>query len=165
MTDKLPNVVNVDEAPEESHFDGDHWGHAWKVLTPSMAYPGNVGVSYNRLPPGRAAVPFHTHQIDDEVFYVLSGRGMLRYGDRLQEIRAGDCIACPAGKGIAHQIANPFDEELVYLAFGGNDPNEVCTYPDTGKVMVRALQSVGRLEKTPYMDGEPDRPVIFDRLD
>lgn len=40
-----------------------------------------------------------------------------------------------------------------------------CTYPDTGKLMVRSLQTVGRLEGTPYMDGEPDVPRIFDLID
>jgi uncharacterized cupin superfamily protein len=64
------------------------------------------------LPPGRSGCPFHTHQREDEVFYVLSGRGVLRYGETIDDIGAGDCIACPAGTGIAHQLANPFDEGL-----------------------------------------------------
>jgi uncharacterized cupin superfamily protein len=156
-----PQVVNVAEATEEAHFDGAHWGHEWKVLTPSMG-KGHLGVNQTRLPPGRVAVPFHAHQRDDEVFFVLSGRGVLRYGDTLRDIGPGDCIACPARTGIAHQIANPFDEDLVYLAIGTNDPDEVCTYPDTGKVLVRSLSRVGRLEAAPYMHGEPDAPRILE---
>jgi len=162
---KLPNVVNVDEVDEETQLEGEHWGHAWKVLTPSMERMGHLGMSCNRLPPGRAAVPFHAHQIEDELFFVLSGRGVLRYGDALQELRPGDCVACPAGTGVAHQIANPFDEDLVYLAVGPNDPNEVCTYPDTGKVMVRSLKTIGRVERTDYMDGEPERPKVLDLIE
>ncbi len=34
---------------------------------------------------------------------------------------------CPAGTGTAHQIANPYDEDLVYLGVELNDPHEVCT--------------------------------------
>jgi len=102
--------------------------------------------------------------VDDEVFYVLRGRGVLRYGDSLTEIGPGDCVTCPAGAKVAHQIANPFDEDLEYLAIGGDDPNEVCGYPDSGKVMVRALKTVGRLERRDYMDGEPDRPKVFDLI-
>lgn len=41
------------------------------------------------------------------------------------------------------------------------DPHEVCGYPDNGKVMVRALKTVGRLERRDYMEGEPDPPRIF----
>lgn len=158
------HVVNVADAVEEEGFDGEHWGHAWKVLTPSMG-TGRLGVNQTRVPPGRVAVPFHAHQREDEVFFVLSGRGVLRYGETLREIRAGDCISCPARSGVAHQIANPFDEDLVYLSIGLNDPDEVCTYPDSGKVLVRSLRLIGRFERTEYMDGEPARPKVFELIE
>lgn len=91
---------------------------------------------------------------------------MLRYGDELIDLRAGDCVSCAAGTGVAHQIANSHDEELVYLAIGNHDAHEVCTYPDSGKVMVRSLdRALGRIEPGPYMDGEPGRPKIFELLD
>ncbi|MBL8685379.1 MAG: cupin domain-containing protein [Myxococcales bacterium] len=158
------HVVNVADAVEEEGFDGEHWGHAWKVLTPSMG-KGRLGVNQTRVPPGRVAVPFHAHQREDEVFFVLSGRGVLRYGDTLREIRAGDCVSCPARSGVAHQIANPFDEDLVYLSIGLNDPDEVCTYPDSGKVLVRSLKLIGRFERTEYMDGEPARPKLLELIE
>lgn len=157
-------VVNVDEVPEESHVSGQ-WGHAYKVLTPAMEAAGRqLGANLTRVPPRMAAVPFHAHRREDEIFYVLSGRGVLRYGDELLPLRAGDCISCPGGNGIAHQIANPHDEDLVYLAIGPNDPDEVCTYPDSGKVLVRSLRKIGFFEATDYMKGEPERPRIFDLL-
>ncbi len=71
-------------------------------------------------------------------------------------------MSCPAGTGVAHQLANTGDVDLVYLAIGRRDPNEVCTYPDSGKVMVRSLQTVGYLEGAPYLDGEPDVPRVFE---
>ncbi|MCB9758259.1 MAG: cupin domain-containing protein [Alphaproteobacteria bacterium] len=158
-------IINLEDAPEESLFAGDHWGQHYRVLTPSMGERmGRLGVNCTRLPPGRVACPFHAHQREDEVFYVLSGRGVLRYGDALYPLRPGDCVSCPAGSGEAHQIANPYDEDLIYLAIGPNDAHEVCTYPDSGKVMIRSLQAIGRLEKTGYMDGEPDRPRILDLI-
>lgn len=166
MTKSVDNTVNVADVPEEVFLSGDHWGHAFKPLTPALeaAGTGRLGLNQVRLPPGRAACPFHYHQREDEAFFVLSGRGVLRYGDTLREIRAGDCISCPAGTGVAHQIANPFDEDLVYLGIGINDPHEVCVYPDTDKVMVRSLKRVGYFEKTEYMAGEPDRPKILDLI-
>lgn len=150
-----PLVMNIDSVQEVEHSDGQHWGGAYKPLTPALdAHAGRLGVNLSRVPPGRSACPFHAHAREDEVFFVLSGRGVFRYGDTLQEIRPGDCIACPAGTGIAHQLANPFDEDLVYLAIGPNDPHEVCTYPDSGKVMVRSLKTVGYLHQAEYMHGE-----------
>jgi uncharacterized cupin superfamily protein len=87
---------------------------------------------------------------------------VFRYGETVQEIRPGDCISCPAGSGVGHQIANPYDEDLVYLGVGVNDPNEVCSYPDSGKVMVRALNAVGFMTEAEYFSGEPEVPRIFE---
>src|SRR5688572_13867263 len=148
MSQVVSHIVNVDEIKEIEHLDGEHWGGAYKPLTPLLdAKGGSLGVNLSRLPPGRTTCPFHYHQLEDEVFFILSGRGVLRYGDEVRAIRAGDCISCPAGSKVAHQICNPFDEDLVYLGIGPNDPNEVVVYPDSGKVMVRSLGRVGFLEK------------------
>ncbi len=166
MSDDEAVVVNVNDVKEEVYLDGDHWGHAFKVLTPSMrGKGGKLGVNQTRLPPGRAAGPFHHHRLEDEVFFIQSGTGWLRYGDELTPLKAGDCVSCPAATGVAHQIANTGDVDLVYLAIGNHDPEEVCAYPDTGKVMVRAFQQVGYLEKVPYMDGEPEKPKILDLVE
>lgn len=164
MSEETPSpVVNVDDVEPIERLSGEHWGGRFRPLTPSMRPGGGaLGLNHNTLPPGRAMVPFHTHAREDEVFFVLSGRGVLRYGDARHELRAGDCVSCPAGSGVAHQIANPYDEDLVYLAIGAYDPHEVCTYPDSGKVMVRSLKTVGHLEATEYMHGEPDRPPALE---
>ena len=70
-------------------------------------------------------------------------------------------MSCPAGTGTAHQIGNPYEQDLVYLAIGAHDPNEVCMYPDSGKVLIRSLEQIGRLEATDYFDGEPKPPRIL----
>lgn len=162
MADEFDPVVNVADAPEEQHATEAPWAAAWKVLTPRMRDAGGkLGVVRQRLPPGSLGCPFHWHAHEDEVFYVLEGRGVLRYGEELREIGPGDCISCPAGRQVAHQIGNPFEEDLVYLAIGPYEPHEVCAYPDNGKVLVRDLGTVGRLEKRDYMDGEPEEPVLL----
>lgn len=156
-------MTHVDDAPVHERFHGEHWGARFQILTPAMRPAGGqLGVNRLIVPPGRTAVPFHSHRHEDEVFFVLAGRGVLRYGDEpLREVRAGDCISCPADSGKAHQLANPFDEDLIYLAIGLHHPDEICQYPDTGKIMVRSLQTVGRLAATEYMDGEPEVPRIL----
>jgi uncharacterized cupin superfamily protein len=157
------HVVNVDEVEEVGQTSGGHWGGFDKVLTPSMRpRGGRLGVSRSRVPPGHSMCPFHSHQREDEVFFVLSGRGVLRYGEDVRTLRPGDCVSCPAGTQVAHQLANPFDEDLIYLAIGTHDPHEVCVYPDSGKVMVRSLRRVGFFEAAEYLAGEPDRPKVFE---
>jgi uncharacterized cupin superfamily protein len=122
---------------------------------------GSLGINRMRLKKGQTACPFHSHLREDEAFFVLSGRGVLRYGDELRDIRAGDCISCPAGTHIAHQIANPHEEELVYLAIGAFDPHEVCVYPDSNKINVRGVKQLGRVSAMEYFDAEPQPPQIF----
>jgi uncharacterized cupin superfamily protein len=160
-----PIVVNVADVQEITEVEGP-WGGSYKPLTPALAALGGarLGMNLSRLSRGHATCPFHHHLREDEAFYVLSGRGVLRYGETLRDIGPGDCIACPAGTGLGHQIANPYDEDLVDLAIGMNDPHEVCVYPDSDKVMVRGLKRVGYLQRTEYMAGEPETPRIFDLI-
>ncbi len=155
------NVVNVEDAKEEAVEAPDGWISFYKILTPSLARMGHLGMNLSRVPPGQSACPFHTHQIEDEIFFVLSGRGIFRYGERVREIRTGDTLTCPAATGTGHQIANPFGEDLVYLAVGMNDPNEVCTYPDSGQIMVRSLHQNGFLRPAEYFDGQPSPSPIM----
>lgn len=161
-TPEFDPVVNLADVPEEGTGDAAPWASTWKVLTPGMrAAGGKLGMVRNRLPPGSVGCPFHWHTLEDEIFYVLEGRGILRYGEEVREIGPGDCISCPAGRKVAHQIGNPFDRDLLYLAIGPREEHEVCGYPDSGKVMVRDLGKVGFLEGREYMDGEPDPPRIL----
>jgi uncharacterized cupin superfamily protein len=165
--DKTPcHVVNVDEVEETCCLTGDHWGGFDRPLTPSMRPKGGrLGMVRSRLPKGRTMCPFHYHQLEDEIFFVLSGRGVLRYGEDVRELRPGDCVSCPAGTQVAHQIMNPFEEDLVYLAIGPREPQEVCVYPDNGKVLVRGIKRIGSLTDAPYYAGEPERPKIFELAD
>ena len=110
-----PLVVNAADVPETVQMDDAHWGSAYKPLTPALDALGQqgggarLGMNLSRVPPGRSGCPFHAHAREDEVFYVISGRGLFRHGDTVREIGPGDCISCPAGTGTAHQIANPFE--------------------------------------------------------
>ena len=86
-----------------------------------------------------------------------SGRGVFRHGKRVRAIRAGDTLSCPAGSGIAHRLANPFDADLIDLAIGMNDPHEVITCPDNGQVLVRSLRKNGSLAEAAISTANPRR--------
>ena len=53
----------------------------------------------------------------------------------------------------------------MYLGIGPHDPHEVCGYPDSGKVLVRGMNAVGRLQNTAYIDGEPNPPIVLSDRD
>lgn len=157
-------IVNMHTAPDVAAEVPAAWTHARCALTPALraAGPGRfgtgrLGMNRTRVPPGHSACPAHTHLLADEIFVVLEGRGLFRYGDEVREIEPGDCISCPADTGIAHQIANPGGavEDLVYLAIGAEPPLEVCTYPDSGALVVDALGRHGFLQEAGYYEGQP----------
>lgn len=161
---KHPHIVNWNDVTlETTHKDGP-WGGAEARLNPSMPPDkGHVGVVKVVLPPGHSYCPFHWHVHEDEIFIVVSGSGILRYGDDVVDLRSGDCVAFPRNSGQGHQIANVSDQDLVYLAIGENRSDEVCVYPDTGKVLVRSLKRLGQMQDTTYLEGEPDPPKILAR--
>ncbi|MBE7211854.1 MAG: cupin domain-containing protein [Gluconacetobacter diazotrophicus] len=174
MTETAPLIVNMHEAPEVAADVPAAWAHSRRALTPAMkaAGPGRfgmgrLGVNARRVPPGHSACPAHTHLLADEVFVVLEGRGLFRYGDQVHAIRAGDCISCPADTGIAHQIANPATPDdagdLVYLAIGAEPPADVCTYPDNGQIVIDGLDRRGFLREAGYYEGQPDPTPLLSR--
>lgn len=68
--------------------------------------------------------------------------------------------ADPSTRSQAHQILNTGDDDLIYLAIGDFHSEEVATYPDNGKVLIRGIGRIGHLADADYMDGEPDPPRI-----
>jgi len=112
---------------------------------------GAQKLSYNLtiITPGKQAFPLHNHRVNEEMFFVIEGRGELRLGGTRHPLRAGDVIACPpGGPETAHQIVNTSDAELKILAVSTKLSPEVCDYPDSGKFAIRA-------EYPPGADGKP----------
>ena len=56
-----------------------------------------LGYNLTALPPGKRAYPFHSHRVQEEMFFVIEGAGEVRLGAETFPIRAGDIIACPTG--------------------------------------------------------------------
>ncbi len=102
----------------------------------------DLGYNLTVLPPGKAQCPFHNHHGEEEMFLILEGEGELRFGDQRHPIRRHDVIACPpGGPEVAHQIINTGTATMRYLALSTRVDVEICEYPDSRKVMVRAGKS------------------------
>lgn len=96
-----------------------------------------IGSSLMVVPPGKRAYPYHCHHVNEELFVILSGTGVLRFGGDEHPVREGDVIAAPAGgRETAHQLVNTGDVDLRYLAISTMLPTEVVEYPDSNKVAV-----------------------------
>src|SRR6185503_1580160 len=47
--------------------------------------------------PGKRAYRLHSHELNEEMFFVFAGIGEIRIGEDVFPRRAGDIIACPTG--------------------------------------------------------------------
>ncbi len=99
----------------------------------------DIGVNLVTLSPGRQNCPFHWHLREEEHFYVLEGRCVLRSGTERYDMGAGDYVCFPAGTRVGHCFENPYDEPCRLLAIGGRDDGEIAGYPDSGKMKLRGL--------------------------
>ena len=127
-------VVNLDELKLEKFSRGDKFECDAVRIGPLLGAK-DLGYSYDVVPPGKRSCPFHSHRGEEEMFFIISGSGTLRYGDETRKIRAGDVICCPTGgPETAHQIVNDSDADLAYLSVSTKLPAEVCEYPDSNKV-------------------------------
>jgi uncharacterized cupin superfamily protein len=127
-------VVNVDELSLEHGTQGDKFEWRSARIGPQLGAK-DLGYSYDVVPPGKRACPFHSHRAEEEMFFIVKGTGTLRYGDETRKVRAGDFICCPTGgPETAHQLVNDSKEDLAYISVSTMMPAEVCEYPDSKKV-------------------------------
>ena len=142
LPDPTPNVpIHTADLDHGFHGKGARFG-ASGVWLSRMAGAEQVHVNRIVLPPGKQNCPHHWHLREEEHFYVLSGRCVLRSGEERYECGPGDYVCFPAGTGVPHSFENPFDGDCTMLTIGGYDPHEVCVYPDSGKASVRGLKAM-----------------------
>ncbi|AKJ06440.1 putative cupin superfamily protein [Archangium gephyra] len=95
-----------------------------------------TGVHLLRIPPGKESFIFHSHQLEEEWMYVLSGRGIAEIDDTQHEVGPGDFLGF-AAPSVGHHLRNPFSEDLVYLSGGERREMEVADFPRHNKRMIR----------------------------
>ena len=88
----------------------------------------NFGVNLTRLAPGGESALLHRHSKQDELVYILEGRPTLVTDRGEVELKPGMCAGFPAA-GLAHQIVNRTDTDVVFLEVGDRTPNDEGTYP------------------------------------
>ncbi len=123
-----------------------------------------TGIQHVEVAPGKESAPAHCHSLEEEIFVILGGDGVLvlagppapggsGYGEQETPVRSGHVISRPAGTGVAHMF-RAGDSGLTYLAYGMRHSGDVCYYPRSDKIAFRGLGLVGRVERLDYWDGE-----------
>jgi uncharacterized cupin superfamily protein len=125
-------IINLDKLQYSEFGKGDRF-NAHRAPVSTQIGAKKLGYAVVKLDPGKRAWPYHSHYVNEEMFYVIQGSGTLRHADEDHPIRAGDFICSPADPNQPHQIINTSDQELTYIALGTEEPTDVFLYPDSGK--------------------------------
>jgi len=118
-----------------------------KPIVP-MNEAGQCAVNFVEVEPGGQAFCYHYHEMNEELFYIISGEGGVRTADGELTVKAGDAITFPAGLAGAHVIRNTSTtEKLVYIDFGTFNRAEIVHFPDMKKVMIVGPYSNGMFDE------------------
>ena len=130
----LINVEDITEFKGHEHgtFKAQYADVGGKIGAHQLGY--NITI----IPPGKKSYPFHNHHVSEEMFLILDGTGLLRFGENKYPLKKNDIVACPTGdRSVAHQIINDSNTDLKYLALGTKKPYDICEYPDSDKILSR----------------------------
>jgi uncharacterized cupin superfamily protein len=150
IAERPRNVVALQDA--EAIFDG----RARRVGKAAGAETS--GLNHVVLPSGGQGAPAHCHSLEEEIFLMIKGDGVLELWGRGSSqpgehpLRAGDVFSRPAGTGVAHALRAGADG-LTYLAYGTSEHGDMCFYPQSGRVSIRAL---GIALRSPEIEYLPD---------
>jgi len=111
----------------------------------------NFGVNLTRLAPGGESALLHRHSRQDEFVYILEGEPTLVTETEEIALSPGMCAGFPA-EGIAHQLVNRTDRDVVYLEIGDRTAGDEGSYPRDD--LKASLAADGKWVYT-HKDGRP----------
>jgi uncharacterized cupin superfamily protein len=112
-----------------------------------------TGLQHVVVEPGAASGTLHCHSVEEEIFVILDGDGVLLLDDEETPVTRGHVVSRPPSTGVSHMF-RAGDKGLTYLAYGTRDPADICYYPRSNKIAFRGVGVIARLEKLDYWDGE-----------
>jgi uncharacterized cupin superfamily protein/glyoxylase-like metal-dependent hydrolase (beta-lactamase superfamily II) len=148
------NRVNVDELEYEfsDGVGGKYASHdaeiGWHIGARRLGY------QMVRLPAGARFCPMHSHDKEEELFFVVEGRPAVRTPRGNLQLRPGDFMAFPVGDRGAHQLLNESDADALILLLGMDEEDETVYYPDSRKVLAGRRRLMMREARLDYFDGE-----------
>lgn len=160
----MNRIINIEDL-EYAGFPGGVPEHVREKFGGTMGQIGQklgsqkLGYNVTVCPPGKAVFPLHNHRVNEEMFFILAGKGELRVGNERFPVRKGDFVCCPpGGPETAHQLHNTGSEDLKYLAVSTKEAPEIAEYPDSGKFGVmdgKGFRFLGRADASlGYWEGE-----------
>ena len=117
-------------------WDGDDEDTATRRRVFWRPDDARMGATLYELAPGADEDRLHMHFGAEEMFFVLSGRPLLRKQHGEETLAPGDVVFCPEGRAGLHAFSNPSDEPVRLLALSAGGFPDVVAYPEHGYAWV-----------------------------
>jgi uncharacterized cupin superfamily protein len=111
-----------------------------------------IGVNRIRIEPGMLSTPPHSHGRSEEIFFILSGSGLLWQDEQVCEVRAGDTIVHLADSE-EHTLRGGA-EGLDVLIFGTRHPVEYGWLPRSKAMRFGYVWTEGRVDNPWEIEAE-----------
>ncbi len=109
----MPDLIrNIAEVPWQRMTAHDPGALSKLLVHPETTGSRQLDYRISTYAPG-AGVDRHAHRIQEQVYHVLEGEGLMEVGDVTRLVRRHDVIQLPAG--VAHRIANTGLGDLVFI--------------------------------------------------
>jgi uncharacterized cupin superfamily protein len=115
----------------------------WQRLGDPAGAKG-VGLNRVRIAPGKLSTPPHSHNVSEEIFFVLGGSGLLWQDETVCEVHGGDVIV-----EVADHFEHTFragDDGLDYVVFGTRHPTEYGWLPRSRALRIGYAWVEGRTD-------------------
>ena len=103
------HVANLDELESFTTLDGSQ---IRELAGPKWTPAKNQSLAEATVPVGGATAA-HYHRTTEELYYIVSGSGLMRIAEEERPVQRGDCIVIPPGA--EHKLTNTGAEPLVLL--------------------------------------------------
>lgn len=150
------NRINLDELRYESRARGSSGRYrAQDAEIGNLIGARQLGYRVAVLPPGAWYCPMHSHQTEEELFYVIDGEPTIRTPRGSLRCRPGDFVAFARGERGAHQLRNESERPCTLFLLGVEDAAAVVFYPESQKLGLRSPRLIVRSSPAlEYFDGE-----------
>ena len=106
---KIINIAEIDWQLMPGHYDG---AYSKLLFGPETGQGGHIDYRISSYQP-KGYVARHTHRVQEQIYHVLEGEGVMEFEGKRQVVRRHDVIFIPPG--IEHLISNTGLDDLVFL--------------------------------------------------
>ena len=105
----IRNIAEVPWREFPNHFGG---ALSKPLVMPETAGSGHIDYRISMYQP-MAYVEKHSHKVQEQVYHVIEGEGLMEVGDQTHIVRKHDVIYLPPG--VEHSINNTGVADLVFI--------------------------------------------------